>query len=75
MNEVTLTNTEPIPVVDFNGKDADQVAKFTGTQNARNGRILLLDDRGTVRWFWDQGYSVKRAMELLETANELDKKK
>ena len=62
-------------VVTLYGKDADQVAKFTGTQNARNGRIILLDDRGTVRWFWDQGYSVKRAMELLETAEGLQKKK
>lgn len=37
--------------------DAEQLARFTGTEG-RNARILLLDREGTVAWFHDRGYSV-----------------
>lgn len=55
-------------VVTLYGSEAKKVAEFTGTQNGRNGRILLLDDRGKVTWFWDQGFSASRLKELLEKA-------
>jgi len=58
-------------VVTLYGSDAAKVAKFTGTQNPRNGRMLLLDKDGVVRWFWDQGYSAKRVLELIRNAEEL----
>lgn len=58
-------------VVTLYGSAAKPVAEFTGTQNPRNGRIMLLDAKGTVRWFWDQGFSAKRLMELNTTAQEL----
>ena len=58
-------------VVTIYGGDAYKVAKFTGTENPRNGRLLLLDKSGTVRWFWDEGFSARRAMELVELAKKL----
>lgn len=58
-------------VVTLYGEDAKRIQALTGNENGRNGRILLLDDRGEIRWFWDQGYSSKRLLELLETAGSL----
>jgi len=55
-------------VVTLYGGEAKKVAEFTGTENGRNGRIMLLDDRGKVTWFWDQGFSASRLKELLEKA-------
>jgi hypothetical protein len=60
-------------VVTLYGADAQRLQKLTGNENPRNGRILLLDDRGEIRWFWDQGYSSTRLLELLELASTLRK--
>ena len=60
-------------VITLYGNQAKPVAKFTGTENPRNGRLLLLDDEGVVRWFWDEGFSAKRLMELKKLAIDLDK--
>ncbi len=51
-------------VVTLYGAEADKVARFTGTEKLLNGRILLLDAQGVVRWFWDQGYSARRLLHL-----------
>ena len=59
-------------VITLYGSDAAKVAKFTGTENPRNGRMLLLDKEGVVRWFWDQGYSAKRVLELIKEAKSLE---
>ncbi len=58
-------------VVTLYGKQAKPVAQFTGTENPRNGRLLLLDSKGSVQWFWDQGFSAKRLMELKKLAEKL----
>ena len=58
-------------VVTLYGSDATRVQELTGNENPRNGRILLLDDRGVIRWFWDQGYSSTRLLELLKLAKGL----
>ena len=55
-------------VVTLYGDDADRVQAFTGTERPRNARILLLDEDGLVRWFWDQGFSPSRLLEMLERA-------
>ena len=60
-------------VITLYGNQAKPVAKFTGTENPRNGRLLLLDNEGVVRWFWDEGFSAKRLMELKKMAIDLDK--
>jgi hypothetical protein len=63
-----------VSVVTLYGDEANPVAKLTGNQNPRNGRILLIDADGVVRWFWDQGFSAKRLMEVDTMAKELAKK-
>ena len=62
-------------VVTLYGSDAGKVSKFTGTENPRNGRILLLDKNGIVRWFWDQGYSATRVTQLVNEAKKLEETK
>ena len=59
-------------VVTLYGADSERIQALTGNENGGNGRILLLDGRGEIRWFWDQGYSSKRLLELLEVARSLD---
>ena len=59
-------------VVTLYGDAAKPVAEFTGNANPRNGRILLLDAEGTVVWFWDQGFSARRVLELSKLAGDLD---
>ncbi|MEC7582885.1 MAG: hypothetical protein VYE77_01090 [Planctomycetota bacterium] len=44
--------------------DANAIVNLTGNENPRNGRILLLDKEGRVVWFWDQGYSARRVLDL-----------
>ena len=58
-------------VVTLYGKHADQVARFTGTENGRNMRVLLLDCDGVVRWFHDSGYSARVLLELQAAAQAL----
>ena len=45
-------------------EDADILAKFTGTERARNARVLLLDAEGVVRWFSDRGYNTAQVQAL-----------
>ena len=55
-------------VVTLYGDDAERIRAFTGTERPRNARVLLLDPAGTVSWFWDQGYSPGRLVQMLEAA-------
>ncbi|MBC22615.1 MAG: hypothetical protein CMJ32_01695 [Phycisphaerae bacterium] len=59
-------------VVTLYGKQATPVARFTGTEGPRNGRLLLLDAEGVVQWFWDQGFSASRIVQLDQLARKLD---
>lgn len=54
-------------VVTLYGEDAERIRRFTGTERPRNARVLLLDSKGTVTWFWDQGYSPARLVQMLKT--------
>ncbi|MCH2144878.1 MAG: hypothetical protein MK082_06995 [Phycisphaerales bacterium] len=63
-----------VSVVTLYGDEAQPVVEFTGNENPRNGRILLIDADGVVRWFWDQGFSAKRLMEVDAMAKDLAKK-
>ncbi|MEC7583146.1 MAG: hypothetical protein VYE77_02415 [Planctomycetota bacterium] len=52
--------------------DAQAIVDFTGNENPRNGRILLLDKDGRVVWFWDQGYSARRVLDLKRAVESQD---
>ena len=58
-------------VVTLYGSAAKPVAEFTGNENPRNGRIMLIGPDGKVLWFWDQGFSASRMMELNTKAESL----
>tara|TARA_B100001093_G_scaffold518155_1_gene602060 strand:- start:4014 stop:4634 length:621 start_codon:yes stop_codon:yes gene_type:complete len=51
-------------VITLYGESAKPVVEMTGNENGRNGRIILLDSTGRIVWFWDQGFSAKRLLEL-----------
>ncbi|MEQ8765670.1 MAG: hypothetical protein RL885_17230 [Planctomycetota bacterium] len=51
--------------------DADQIVAFTGDENPRNGRIVLLDADGKVAWFHDRGYSARLVLEIQEKLKAL----
>ena len=45
-------------------KDGDQVQAFTGNENPNNTRVVLLNEQGTVIYFYDQGFSVDALNQL-----------
>lgn len=58
-------------VVTVYGNDASDIVEFTGNENGRNIRVLLLDGEGTVRWFHDRGFSAGKLIELEELVGSL----
>ncbi len=58
-------------VVTLYGENASQIARFTGTENGRNMRVLVVDGEGQVRWFHDDGYSARVMLELQALARQL----
>ena len=53
-------------VVTLYGASARPVANLTGTANGRLTRVFVLDADGRVAWFDDKGYSVRKALQLVE---------
>ena len=53
-------------VVTLYGSSAKPVAKWTGTENGRLARVIVLDGDGRVIWFDDAGYSAKKALAVAE---------
>jgi hypothetical protein len=48
------------------GGDATTLSQWTGTQGARNCRVLLLDENGKVLWMHDRGYGIAPLRLLLD---------
>ncbi len=51
-------------VVTLYGADARAMREFTGDENGRNMRVLVLDADGVVRWHHDRGFSAGKLLEL-----------
>ncbi len=51
-------------VVTLYGAAAKPVARLTGTESGRRARVIVLDANGTVIWFDDAGYSVRKALAI-----------
>jgi len=51
-------------VVTLYGDAAARMKAFTGTENARNMRVLVVDEHGVVRWSHDRGFSAAKCLEL-----------
>lgn len=58
-------------VVTLYGKAAAPVAELTGTTDGQNARVILLNARGEIVWFYDRGYSAREALELANKAKTL----
>ncbi len=54
-------------------KDGDKVQLFTGNENPRNGRAMLLSPEGEVLFFHDQGFSVPALNALISIQQEHQK--
>lgn len=59
-------------VVTVYGDDAADIVRFTGNENARNVRVVLLDGEGRVRWFHDRGFSAGVLLDLERRLRALD---
>jgi hypothetical protein len=57
-------------VVTVYGTDGSRITEWTGTENPRNARIVLLDEEGTVLWFHDKGYGLPPLRDLLQKLKE-----
>ena len=51
-------------------KDGEKVQKFTGNENPNNTRVILLNPKGRIIYFYDKGFSVYALNNLREIINE-----
>lgn len=58
-------------VVTVYGDEARRIVEFTGDDNPRNMRVVLLDGDGEVVWFHDRGFSAAKLLELDRLARGL----
>jgi hypothetical protein len=61
-------------VVTVYGTDGSKIAEWTGTEQPRNARIVLIDETGIVRWMYDGGFGIPPLKELLQLL-QIDPKK
>ncbi|MFK8139348.1 MAG: hypothetical protein AB8E15_13390 [Bdellovibrionales bacterium] len=54
-------------------KDGDIIQEFTGNENPRSSRVVLLDKEGKVAYFHDSGFSVPDLNQLIQTYDSLNK--
>lgn len=40
-------------------QDGDKLQQFTGNQQPNNARVIVLDAKGEVKYFYDQGFAVR----------------
>jgi hypothetical protein len=52
--------------------DGDKVQAFTGNENPNNARVVLLDGSGSVRYFYDEGFSITALKNLQQVINQLN---
>lgn len=54
-------------------QDGDQLQRFTGNENPRNARVFLLDQKGMIQYFEDEGFSVIGLNQLINKLREQQK--
>ena len=45
-------------------EDGEKIQAFTGNENAANTRVVLLNNKGEILYFYDQGFAVDALNEL-----------
>jgi hypothetical protein len=53
-------------VITVYGGDGSTLTKWTGTEGARNCRVILIDESGKVLWMHDKGYGLPPLKALLD---------
>jgi hypothetical protein len=53
-------------VITVYGGDGSILTKWTGTESARNCRVILLDENGKVLWMHDKGYGLPPLKSLVD---------
>lgn len=51
-------------------KDGEIVQKFTGNEQPNNARVLLIDKKGSIRFFHDDGFSVSALNQLTKLTKQ-----
>lgn len=54
-------------------RQGEMLQRFTGNENPRNARVLLIDAYGIVRYFNDEGFSVSGLNQLRSLLQNIDK--
>jgi hypothetical protein len=52
--------------------DGEILQRFTGNENSRNARVILIDAKGIIRYFKDEGFSVAGLNELISSLKDLN---
>ena len=39
-------------------EDGEKIQQFTGNENPNNARVILINKKGTIIYFYDEGFSV-----------------
>jgi hypothetical protein len=52
-------------------KDGEKVQQFTGNERANNARVILLDKKGKIRYFYSEGFSVPALNKLQNTLKSM----
>lgn len=50
--------------------DGDKVQRFTGNERPNNARVVLIDDKGEVIYFYDRGFSVDALNRVRQLAGQ-----
>ncbi len=51
-------------------EDGTKVQQFTGNENPNNARVMVLDEGGNVRYFYDRGFSISALNALNATVEQ-----
>ncbi|WP_372769414.1 hypothetical protein [Pseudoalteromonas sp.] len=52
-------------------QDGEDIQAFTGNENPNNARVVLLDGKGTIKYFYDRGFSVAALNEIISRLAEI----
>jgi hypothetical protein len=53
-------------------KDGATIQKFTGNENGLNARVILLNEKGVVSYFYDRGFAVPALNQLRENIKKFE---
>lgn len=52
-------------------QDGERIQEFTGNEKPNNARVVLLDDKGKIIFFYDRGFSVTALNNMIERLSSI----